>query len=304
MLEYIRLIKNSIKSHTLLTDILGYGLVLTGYADKYLARLITRYKIYNWLSKKYHIEKRKIENRENKIFLKDYVWICWLQGLENAPSIVKVCYESVLYWLKDKEIVLLTADNFSQYVNMPDYIIEKWKKGLISNAHFADLLRLELLICYGGLWIDATTFMTGQLPDYVEKSDFFVYRTGWMDQEILNMGNWFIYSKYKNNILLVETRRLLYQYWSKMNYAKEYFIFHMFFRMVTEIYSEEWSNVPMIHQMDQHLLMNELHKMYNEERCTNIMKLTPIHKLTYKIQFDDRDITARHLKYLYKIEKE
>lgn len=43
-------------------------------------------------------------------------------------------------------------------MEFPKYIEEKWKRGVITHTHMTDLLRLELLIRYGGTWIDATVF--------------------------------------------------------------------------------------------------------------------------------------------------
>lgn len=45
------LILKSIKSKTLLTDIFGYGLIVTKFSDKYLAGQVTMYKSYSWLKK-------------------------------------------------------------------------------------------------------------------------------------------------------------------------------------------------------------------------------------------------------------
>ena len=295
------LILKSIKSKTLLTDIFGYGLVVTNFADKYLAGQLTMYKEYNWLKRKFGREVRdyskiKVESERGK----DYVWLCWLQGIDNAPQLVKDCYSSVRYWLKDKEIIVITKDNYKDYVQFPEYVIEKWNKGIISNTHFSDLLRLELLIKYGGFWLDATTYLTGKVPSYVEKNDFFVYRNGWMDMEMINMGSWFIYSKRTNNLLLVETRRLLYKYWRKYNYIKNYFLMHMFFRMVTDKNQGEWKKVPVINQIDSHLLMQELNNEYDFERYREITTLTSIHKLTYKGILDEENTVLKYLDELYK----
>ena len=46
----------------------------------------------------------------------------------------------------------------------------------MSKAHFSDLLRCILLSLYGGLWFDASVFLTGDIPSYIFKSDFFMYR--------------------------------------------------------------------------------------------------------------------------------
>lgn len=301
MFDYRKLIKKSIKSHTLMTDMFGYGLVVAGFADKYLAGQITMYKTYRWLLKRYKKEIGKAEVQKCENAIKEYVWICWLQGIEKAPKIVKDCYASVKYWLDDKEIVVITEENYFQYVEIPHFIIKKWKDGMISNTHFSDLLRLELLIRHGGLWLDATTYLTGELPTYVEENSFFVYRNGWQDLEMIHVGSWLIYSKYTNNKLLIETRDLLYKYWSKMNYMKNYFLFHMFFRMVADYYSEQWGTVPMINHIDSHLLMRELGNEYDCKRCTQIKKLTSVHKLSYKLQDEYKsNATVEVLSELYK----
>ena len=89
------------------------------------------------------------------------IWICWFQGIDNAPDLVKSCLKSVKRYFPDKEIILIDETNFLEYVNIPDYIIKKWKKGLISYAHFSDILRLEVLIAHGGLWLDSTVYVSG-----------------------------------------------------------------------------------------------------------------------------------------------
>ena len=216
---YSKLIKKSLKSKTLLQDIFGYILIKLGFADKYLARQVAMYSSYDWLKRHFQKEldypKTEIENQTIQEFREKQVWICWLQGIDNAPEIVQECYKSIQYWLKDWSIEVITADNYSDYVELPTYITEKWKDGIITNTHFSDILRLELLIRHGGLWLDATTFLTGPLPEYITRTDFFVYRNGWMDMEMINMASWLIYSKSANNKILLETQKLLYAYWEK-----------------------------------------------------------------------------------------
>lgn len=300
MSDIKRLLGKSIKSRTLFTDIFGYSLTLTGFADKKLAGKVTMYKAYSWLRKRFNKYIGQCDIPEGHIANKNYVWVCWFQGIENAPQIVKDCYASIQYWLKDREIVLITSENFSDYVSIPDYIIDKWKKGIISNTHFSDILRIELIIKYGGLWLDATTYLTGPLPEYVERTDFFVYRDGWMNNEMINMGSWFIYSRLTNNHFLIETRALLYRYWEKYNRIKNYFLMHMFFRMVTDAYPDEWDKVPAFNQIDQHFFMNELDKEFDETRCHEILQLTSIHKLTYKVDYKNiKDATAYRLDKIY-----
>lgn len=158
-----QLIKKSISQRTLFTDVFGYSLTKTGFADKYLAGQLTMYKSYSCLKKHFENDLKQIEaelpKEQNCDMAEKQVWICWLQGMENAPQIVQDCYASVCYWMKDWKITVITAENMNEYVQFPDYIVRKWKEGMISNTHLSDLLRLELLIRYGGLWIDSTTYM-------------------------------------------------------------------------------------------------------------------------------------------------
>jgi hypothetical protein len=108
---------------------------------------------------------------------KKYMWTCWFQGYDNAPPIVKACINSMYKYSDGYEVIVLTEETISDYVSMPDFIIEKYKAGIISPAHFSDLLRTLLLITYGGIWLDATVLLTGNIPHYLLSSDFFVFQS-------------------------------------------------------------------------------------------------------------------------------
>lgn len=71
------------------------------------------------------------------------IWVCWLQGIEQAPDIVKKCYKR-LTALENHRIIVITNDNFEDYVNIPEYILDKYNKGIISPTHFSDILRAKI----------------------------------------------------------------------------------------------------------------------------------------------------------------
>ncbi|MFR5876230.1 MAG: capsular polysaccharide synthesis protein [Eubacterium sp.] len=278
------LLKKSLKSRTLIYDINSILIHKLGYADIDLAGANSKYRTFTSLKKKYksHIGKTKFTKYKGDD--KKRVWICWLQGIDNAPELVKNCYASVKHYIRDMEIVVLDKSNIKDYVNLPDYIYDKWEKGIIPNAQFSDLVRTELLIEHGGLWIDSTVYMTGELPSYITDSDFFVYHDGFFDHDMINMNNWLMYSE-ANNIILQETQNLLFEYWKTHNYMIHYFIMHMFFRMVTDYYPDEWKKVPYFNQIDQHILSTELYNDYDEKRFRQLTDLTSIHKLSNKSDY-------------------
>lgn len=301
-------LSKSIASRTLFTDAASVGLMACGFGDKYLVGLNSMYKAYKWVNKKmgpYYrdylakVEIAKPAAAETACTSSRTAWVCWLQGIDAAPVVVKQCYASIKKWLHGWNVVLITADNFADYATLPNFIIDKWKSGIIGNAHFSDILRLQLLIEHGGLWLDATTLLTDCIPDYVLQSDFFVFHNGWMDEEMINVANWFIFSKRNSNLLLTQSRDLLIEYWRKYDYAKNYFIFHMLFRMVTGANEHLWNSVPYFNQIDNHLLMNELQKPFDNQRVSQIKALTPIHKLTYKLPEWDSNSTVAHLEEIY-----
>ena len=90
---------------------------------------------------------------------RDTIWWCWLQGLDQAPEIVRRCYDSL--GKLGREIIILEDSNIAEYVQLPECITEKYHKGIISRTHYTDLIRLELLTVMGGTWIDATTWISG-----------------------------------------------------------------------------------------------------------------------------------------------
>lgn len=301
-------LKRSAASRTLLTDAASAGLIALGFGDKYLVGLNSMYKSYKWVSKKMTPfyrnylatpDRDAAASRKSGAAPSRTAWICWLQGIDSAPLVVKQCYASINKWLSGWNIVLVTADNYSDYVSLPEFIVKKWQQGTISNTHFSDILRLELLVEHGGLWLDSTTLLTGEIPSYVLQSDLFVFHNGWMDEEMINMASWFIYSAQSQNELLTQTLDLLIEYWRQFNFLKNYFLMHILFRIVSDANIELWEDVPYYNQIDNHLLMNELQKPFNAHRVNQIKALTPIHKLTYKLPECNELCTINHLDEVY-----
>jgi hypothetical protein len=148
----------------------------------------------------------------------------------------------------------------------------------------SDLLRLELLIRYGGTWMDATVFCSGkQYPKYMFDSDLFVFQClkPGLDGHCTSISNWFM-TACSNHPILLLTRALLYQYWSNHTKLVDYFIFHDFFQMAIEAYPEEWKNVVPFSNSVPHMLLLRLFEPFKKEVFDGIMEQTCIHKLTYK----------------------
>src|SRR5574344_239860 len=206
------LLKKYMYNHVFLYAIIVFFIFPKNKTGLELFRECIENKIYDKIKRKYskYLVRSNvaISNSKNKI-----IWFCWFQGLENAPELVNVCYKSIQKNMPDYEIKVVTSKNYFEYTNFPDFIIKKWKEGVISNAHFSDLLRTNLLINHGGTWIDSTVLMTSKIPNEIELSNFFVFRLQkpGSDGRATKSSSWFI-SACKNNSVLLLTQNVLYEY--------------------------------------------------------------------------------------------
>ena len=298
----MRLIKQYAKSGSLGTAVSEFLLLGRERTALEILRLSTQFKAKQKLSKRYGEALKKFDqqfdpNLSNKS--SDKVWICWFQGIENAPQLVRKCYQSVKKNLSQKEILLITSDNLEKYVQFPDYIMEKWKSGIITHTHLTDLLRLELLIRYGGIWLDATVLCTEEeekIPKYFFDSDLFFYQClkPGRDGHSHYISSWLMSAK-TNNKILTATRALLYEYWKNNKSMDDYYLLHDFLSIVLDYYQEDWAKIYPRDNATPHILLLRLFDRYDEELWQAIKAQTAFHKLSYKL--DERDVVKKNTFY-------
>lgn len=101
------------------------------------------------------------------------IWICWLQGLSQAPDWIKCCIESIKTNNPNRKIIFLSEKNISDFYQVPTYITEKYKRGIIGPAHYSDVIRMGILKTHGGLWVDATIYAKEPFPENFFTTPFF-----------------------------------------------------------------------------------------------------------------------------------
>lgn len=259
-----------------------------------ILRLAAGFKIKKKLSKKYsryisEFEQKYDASLEHKS--SDKVWICWLQGIDKAPLLVQKCYEEAKKMLPRKDIVLITEDNYKDYVTFPDHIIDKWKRGVITHTHFTDLLRLELLIRYGGLWLDATVLCTEKeenIPEYFFDSELFFFQTlkPGRDGHCTYMSSWLMSARTNNKVLCL-TRDLCYKYWETNDKMVDYFLLHEFMSIVLDRFPKEWNAIVPRDNSTPHILLLRFFDQYDEKLWGYIKEQSPFHKLSYKFTEDE-----------------
>ena len=109
----VKLLKQYWKGGALFTGIGEFLLLGKSRTALEILRLSTSLKTKQKLERKFKWKLNEFDKNyvaaEHKS--SDKIWICWFQGMENAPEIVKKCYKSVVENNPDKEVIVLTTEN-------------------------------------------------------------------------------------------------------------------------------------------------------------------------------------------------
>lgn len=267
----------------------------------YVAEAIGQNKAHQMLEKEYawYLKSEKKSYVPEKQLNKT-IWWCWFQGLESAPPLVKMCLDSVKRNFSGYKVNVITMNNISNYLDIPDFIQKKFDIGIIPYAQFSDIIRIMLLAKYGGVWIDSTVFCSNnKIKSVIESNNFFVYKNGILgNNQDIKISNWFISAK-KGVFWTNELQRLLFDYWKNHDYLENYFIFHILFTLITEKYPNEWNAIPSYNNVSPHMMVQELNDKFSIKRYRELDSFSSLHKLNHHVKFDDSEGTL----YNYLINK-
>lgn len=239
----------------------------------------------------------------------DTIWISWLQGEDLAPYIVKKCIESVREHANGKEVIVLTEDNFQEFVELPSEIIKKYNLGIISKTQFSDCIRLNLLSQKGGMWIDATIFLTKNISKDFSGLDIFSLHSKNEPLHPISKGLWsgyYIYSP-KNHVTLQLAASIFNNYFFKFDQLIDYFLIDYVLLIAVRMTGmEENLRNKKINGNDRFYLFGKLNEVMSDEIREKITTSYGVHKLTYKkkyTHFKNNHETVYHY-YLGKEEME
>lgn len=255
---------------------ISYTLAFCRLADDLLSRIglkkLSGYfhkKKENWISLYLEnlladiILKYKDDNYTGEFSMEQPIWVCWWTGEETAPELVKQCIKSIRKQAKDHPVVLINQDNYIEYLNIPDYIINKLNDKHMGIANFTDYLRFALLDKYGGIWLDSTIFVKESLPDSYFEESLFTCKSPEIDGGYVSRYRWtsFCFAGWKHNVLFRFFKDSFQQYWKNHNAAIDYlFVDHLIdiaYRNISSV-KEQIDNVPInnIHRDDLQAAMN------------------------------------------------
>lgn len=219
----------------------------------------------------------------------DKIWVCWLQGEETAPPLIKVCLDRIRHFSNGHDVVLITKDNYTNYVDVPSVFLERVREGRMYYAHLSDYIRYQLLYKYGGGWLDATLFVNrpiGIMNEFnydfysirfeVPLDDNCVAKCRWMTPVVFcKPGNSFLYNIYK----------IFEQYNLKYDYCIDYLLIDYIMDFLVnscDSYRKMINDIPYNNSSFQDL-SKVLNFAFDKDLYDSIMSSdTTYYKLTYK----------------------
>ncbi|MDO5464184.1 MAG: capsular polysaccharide synthesis protein [Akkermansia sp.] len=221
------------------------------------------------------------------------IWVCWLQGEENMPHIVKRCYERLkLMAPKGRDVVLLHMGNIAQYVQLPECIYEKLRKGRISYIHFSDVLRMSLLAERGGIWIDSTIYVHSPIPESIFTKPYFSVRTVFdFDYLGANRCLWkcFLMGAAAHSPWFCCAAEMKQEYWKTMDFAVDYLIMDHLLLAAYDHNEDAQNGVDAGVELAPHILGFEkiANEPCDEEKFRKMCEECRWFKLSYKLPFKE-----------------
>ena len=241
-------------------------------------------KKYADFIKTYEFDEKSIPENSN---FKNKIWICWWQGIDNAPDIVKKCVHSIKANAMPYEVIVLDDTNYRNYVNVPDWMELKRNQGIITRTHFSDFLRLELLAEHGGLWLDATFFASNfNAEEIIELPVWSIKRPeyGHLSVACGKFANYSFGCNFENRKVFAIIRDYLLEYWKTNNSMVDYLFLDYLIELALRHNSylqKMFTSIP-----DNNSECDELQKIlgkeYSEKKWKELTEHTQLFKLSWK----------------------
>tara|TARA_A100000164_G_C21923591_1_gene781908 strand:+ start:1111 stop:1986 length:876 start_codon:yes stop_codon:yes gene_type:complete len=222
------------------------------------------------------------------------IWIYWDKGENAAPKIINICINSWKVYNPKWEVRVLDSDSIKSYCDL-NYLPKNLRIQL-----FTDMLRLDLLNKYGGVWVDSTCLCNISLDTWLDDvltENFFVFSKPGPDRLI---SNWFIASE-PNGIFVKIWLDSAKKYWTsklKSNHIGpggriDQFIHHFIFEWEIKTISslkKKWQKTKKISSKPSHVLQKNLWENHNL-RFKDIKSFLDnreikLHKLNWRIKFN------------------
>lgn len=216
------------------------------------------------------------------------IWVCWWQGEDQMPPVVKACFESIKEHANGHPVNLITESNLSDYISVPHAIEAKLKSGFITLTHFSDYIRSAIIPKYGGLWIDSTMYITADLPTHFP--EVFTLKQKCRDEAFVSDYRWtgFFIGGDGSAYILGKVSAYLSYYWDKNMAFIDYYLIDYVIAALCEIDGKCKEMIDKVSESNPclHLLQPLLNSKYDSREMNRLASETSYFKLSWKGNYD------------------
>ena len=261
------------------------------------------------LRKEAKIDKSSDERKENTTEFPNIIWTMWQQGEAQMPETVRASMKTIKDFAERNgcEFILLTNENLVDFIDIPTDIIEKYKRKELTAAHYSDIIRFSLLYQYGGIWMDATLFVSPYATVEMIEGDFFSLNHPPIHADKIERAigdfkwsSFFLAGKKEKSYF--KHIRDLYIYFIRkypvfIHYLMlDYFILSEY--KLNDEFKDLADELPVLAPAERvWFLRDHANDIFDENVWTEVLKTTPIMKTTYKINPEELIPQS----YLYKL---
>lgn len=137
------------------------------------------------------------------------IYSLWCQGQDQAPPIVKICFERWIKLNTDYVFHVLDRRDISKVLHNFPVDIDQ-----IPMQALSDILRTRLLLQNGGIWVDAALLPVSPLSEWlpkVSREGFFAFEKPGPDRPL---ASWFLATS-PGHIIMQQWWAQIQRYWSK-----------------------------------------------------------------------------------------
>ena len=232
------------------------------------------------------------------------VFVCWWPGEEEMPELIWGCIRSLKENLpKDQtEFRLITLENCLNYVTFTEGVIQKFNEGIISESHLMDLLRAELLFRYGGLWVDAACYVTGEVKKELFEQKIYTLRFQIpSENHDITTGRWSNHLWYakKGHKLFQFLMEALWYYWEVENKLLDDCLGNYIIQTAWEEFPEIRNELEQCGYSGQNifLLHSWMNRNYSPERIERLQKESSFHQLDWQAGYRKENMAGEKTIY-------
>ena len=212
------------------------------------------------------------------------IWSLWWQGKNNMPEVVELCRESVMRNSRGNNVIILNKDNYTDYITLPTFIVDRQEKKEISLSHLSDIIRVGLLSMYGGIWLDSCLCAVKSITQ-TDRMRMPRFETN----SSPNLGKWCFgaISTPSGHKLMRYMYDCLLRYWEKYDSAIDYLMFDSIMMIAYEEFPDikEEIDTFQISSPNLHETRYSFSEIVNKKQFNKIIHDNSLLSLTWRINY-------------------